>query len=81
MIRCTSAATADVYSHLDFSAKIKAAKTIASVYDEPQQPKEQAPDMDIFAAAIKEMQELGIEKLEDYIAYKEQTQKKKPIQM
>ena len=73
--------TADVYSHLDFSAKIKAAKTIASVYDEPQQPKEQAPDMDIFAAAIKEMQELGIEKLEDYIAYKEQTQKKKPIQM
>ena len=37
--------------------------------------------MDIFAAAIKEMQELGIEKLEDYIAYKEQTQKKKPIQM
>lgn len=73
--------TADVYSHLDFSAKIKAAKTIASVYDEPQKTQERASDMDIFAAAIKEMQELGIEKLEDYIAYKEQAQKKKPVQM
>ncbi len=40
--------------------------------------------MAIFAQAIKEMQELGFEKLEDYLAYKESeslkhSQKKPPV--
>lgn len=81
--------TADVYSHLDFSAKIKAAKTISSVYDSGEKPVvtpvlppvEQEP-MKVFADAIKEMQALGIERLEDYIVYKETgTLKKTPAQM
>ncbi len=81
--------TADVYSHLDFSAKIKAAKTISSVYDSGEKPVvtavpspvEQEP-MKVFADAIKEMQALGIERLEDYIVYKETgTLKKPPAQM
>lgn len=81
--------TADVYSHLDFSAKIKAAKTISSVYDGDEKPVltavpppvEQEP-MKVFANAIKEMQTLGIERLEDYIIYKETgTLKKPPVQM
>lgn len=29
-------------------------------------------EMAVFAKAIKEMSELGIEKIEDYLAYKEQ---------
>lgn len=71
--------TADVYSHLDFSAKVTAAKTIASAYEEKPQPivvehrePETQNEMAIFAKAIKEMSELGIEKIEDYLAYKEQ---------
>lgn len=80
--------TADVYSHLDFSAKIKAAKTISSVYDSGEKriltavpPVEQEP-MKVFADAIKEMQTLGIERLEDYITYKETgTLSKPPAQM
>lgn len=78
--------TADVYSHLDFSAKITAAKTIASAYEEkPQQPienKQRTPEvqdeMAVFAKAIKEMSELGIEKIEDYLAYKEQQAARNP---
>lgn len=81
--------TADVYSHLDFSAKIKAAKAISSVYDSNEKPVltdvlpsvDQEP-MKVFADAIKEMQALGIERLEDYILYKETgTLKKPPTQM
>lgn len=81
--------TADVYSHLDFSAKIKAAKTISSVYDSGEKsvvtpvlpPPKQEP-MKVFADAIKEMQALGIERLEDYITYKETgTLRKPPAQM
>ena len=79
--------TADVYSHLDFSAKIKAANTIASAYeDAPKsvmqaipEPVEQEP-MKIFADAIREMQTLGIERLEDYLVYKETgTLRKTPV--
>lgn len=81
--------TADVYSHLDFSAKIKAAKTISSVYDSGEKPVVTAvpppatqEPMKVFADAIKEMQALGIERLEDYIVYKETgTLKKPPAQM
>ena len=69
--------TADVYSHLDFSAKIKAAHTIASAYEDAQKTVEMSSttiveqDMKVFTAAIKEMQALGIERLEDYLVYKE----------
>ena len=81
--------TADVYSHLDFSAKIKAAKTISSVYDSNETsvltavlPSVDQEPMKVFADAIKEMQALGIERLEDYIVYKETgTLKKPPTQM
>lgn len=81
--------TADVYSHLDFSAKIRAAKTISSVYDSGEKPVqtavptpiEQEP-MKVFADAIKEMQALGIERLEDYLVYKETGKfAKRPAQM
>lgn len=71
--------TADVYSHLDFSAKVKAANTIASAYEESPKPvtadcsaSEQQDVMAVFAKAVKEMSELGIEKIEDYLAYIEQ---------
>ncbi len=71
--------TADVYSHLDFSVKVKAASTLATAYEENPKPvaaeqrkSEPQDEMAVFAKAIKEMAELGIEKIEDYIAYKEQ---------
>lgn len=65
--------TADVYSHLDFSAKVKAANTIASAYEKHTVSVnvEQPDTMAVFANAIKEMSELGIENLEDYLAYKQ----------
>lgn len=68
--------TADVYSHLDFSAKVKAATTIAAAYEEQSKPVLPDPkpqdEMAVFAKAIKEMSELGIERIEDYLTYKEQ---------
>ncbi len=81
--------TADVYSHLDFSAKIRAAQTISSVYDSGEKPVETAvptpieqEPMKVFADAIKEMQALGIERLEDYLVYKETGKfAKRPAQM
>lgn len=80
--------TADVYSHLDFSAKIKAAQTISNAYDDAPKPViVEAPPaaqepMQIFSQAIKEMQELGIERLEDYLVYKETGRiTKRPAQM
>lgn len=81
--------TADVYSHLDFSAKIRAAQTISSVYDSGAKPVvatdptpvEQEP-MKVFMDAIKEMQALGIERIEDYLIYMETGKvAKKPAQM
>ena len=65
--------TADVYSHLDFSAKVKAANTIASAYEKNTVSVnvEQPDTMAVFANAIKEMSKLGIENLEDYLAYKQ----------
>lgn len=38
-------------------------------------------ELSVFEKAIKEMSELGIERLEDYIAYKETGILKKPPQM
>lgn len=69
--------TADVYSHLDFSAKIKAARTISSVYNNdyktvqtPVTSVAEQNSTNILSEAIKEMRVLGIERLEDYLAYK-----------
>ena len=65
--------TADVYSHLDFSAKIKAARTISSVYKTVQTPVTSVAEQNstnILAEVIKEMRSLGIERLEDYLSYK-----------
>jgi len=81
--------TADVYSHLDFSAKIKAAQTISNAYDDAPKPviaeappEPQQEPLQIFSQAIKEMQELGIERLEDYLVYKETGRiTKRPAQM
>lgn len=85
--------TADVYSHLDFSAKVKAGNLISAAYgdDKPvetvteQLQVAEQDTMAIFAQAIKEMQELGFEKLDDYLAYKEsealKSHKKKPPTM
>ena len=85
--------TADVYSHLDFSAKVKAGNLISAAYGDgkpvetvTEQPQVAEQDtMAIFAQAIKEMQELGFEKLDDYLAYKEsealKSHKKKPPTM
>ena len=86
--------TADVYSHLDFSAKVKAANTIASAYEDSVEPVNvrvdyQEPDqpdiLTVFAKAFQEMTELGFEKIEDYLAYKERQatngKKKTPMQM
>ena len=71
--------TADVYSHLDFSAKIKAARTISSVYNNdyktvqtPVTSVAEQNSTNILAEDIKEMRALGIEHLEDYLAYKKQ---------
>lgn len=70
--------TADVYSHLDFSAKVRAAQTISYVYDnnpkldEDTKPQATTQDsMDVFLKSIEEMRELGFDKIEDYIEYKE----------
>lgn len=69
--------TADVYSHLDFSAKIKAARTISSVYNNdyktvqtPVTSVAEQNSTNILAEVIKEMRSLGIERLEDYLSYK-----------
>lgn len=67
--------TADVYSHLDFSAKIRAASTIASTYGDNSSNKvndnasPQQNTMQVFEQALKEMKQLGYDKLEDYITY------------
>lgn len=67
--------TADVYSHLDFSAKIRAASTIASTYGDNSANKAndntttQQNTMQVFKQALEEMKRLGYDKLEDYMTY------------
>lgn len=67
--------TADVYSHLDFSAKIRAASTIASTYGDNLSKKDndntitQQNTMQVFKQALEEMKRLGYDKLEDYMTY------------
>lgn len=65
--------TANVYSHLDFSAKVKAANTITAAYGgnkSPEKPKDDT-SIDTLTNALKEMKELGFDSLEDYLAYKQ----------
>ena len=80
--------TADVYSHLDFSAKVKAAKTLTQAYDEPAEEKPPTQDrknVEILMQAIDEMKKLGFDSLEEYLAYKDEQSlkemKKSPIEM
>ncbi|MCM1009129.1 MAG: site-specific integrase [Muribaculaceae bacterium] len=69
--------TADVYSHLDFSAKVRAASTIASTYGDNARgimdlgEVSQQNMSGLLIQALKEMQKLGFEKIDDYISYKE----------
>ena len=64
--------TANVYSHLDFSAKVKAANTITAAYGGVKSPEKRKDDtsIDTLTKALKEMKELGFDSLEDYLAYK-----------
>ena len=80
--------TADVYSHLDFSAKVKAAQTLTQAYEEPTEEKPPAQDrknVKILMQAIDEMKKLGFNSLEEYLAYKDEQSlkglKKNPIEM
>ena len=65
--------TANVYSHLDFSAKVKAANTITAAYGGAKSPEKRKDDtsIDTLTNALKEMKELGFDSLEDYLAYKQ----------
>ncbi len=67
--------TADVYSHLDFSSKIRAANTISFVYDNTMQKCDNSnlinhDNLNMLKQALKEMKDLNIEKIEDYISLK-----------
>ena len=78
--------TADVYSHLDFSAKITAANRITAAYAERTEKTQlQEEDFSVFEKAMKEMSELGIGTLEDYLKYKksgmDHNGNKEPFQM
>jgi len=77
--------TADVYSHLDFSSKIVAADTIASVYGEKTKPAAEIPQQDngqdtmsIYFDTLKEMRALGIMDFEEYLKYKFNESQKEP---
>ena len=65
--------TANVYSHLDFSAKVKAANTITAAYGGVKSPEKRKDDtsIDTLTNALKEMKELGFDSLEGYLAYKQ----------
>lgn len=63
--------TADVYSHLDFSAKVKAANTIASAYEENSSQIIESKNTDILSIILSDMRQLGINSLEDYLTLKQ----------
>lgn len=76
--------TADVYSHLDFSTKIKAAKTISSVYDSSEKSVQTAVPASVeqesvkaIMKALKQMQELGFDDIDEYMDYLETGKLKK----
>lgn len=73
--------TADVYSHLDFSAKVQSANVIANALDlenkpEKQKPASQETNKELLKRMLTEMAELGFDDVSDYFAYlDEQTDK------
>ena len=75
--------TADVYSHLDFSAKIRAAQTISSVYDDEAKlviataPPDEQDSVQAVMKALKQMKELGFDDIDEYMEYLETGKLKK----
>ena len=67
--------TANIYSHLDFSSKVKAADLIVDAYsDEPkkEEKKEEKKESDVAMTILKlerERKRLGFKSLEDYLEY------------
>lgn len=62
--------TANVYSHLDFSFKIKAANTILSAYSDEEPVIKKESDLSLLEKASQEMKALGFTSIEEYLAYK-----------
>lgn len=66
--------TANVYSHLDFSAKVKAANTIMEAYSTEatyNKPRGEAEEnLELFRKMSTEMRKLGFVNVEDYLKYK-----------
>ena len=62
--------TANVYSHLDFSFKIKAANTILSAYSDEQPAIKKESELSLLEKASQEMKALGFTSIEEYLAYK-----------
>jgi integrase len=62
--------TANVYSHLDFSFKIKAANTILSAYSDEQPIVKKESELSLLEKASQEMKALGFTSIEEYLAYK-----------
>ena len=75
--------TADVYSHLDFSAKIRAAQTISAVYDDGAKsdvatvPTAEHDSVQAVMKALKQMKELGFDDIDEYMEYLETGKLKK----
>ncbi len=65
--------TADVYSHLDFSSKMRAATAIATTYGDtkPVTANTEQESIKIFIQAVQEMKMLGFKNIDDYIKYKQ----------
>ena len=61
---------ANVYSHLDFSFKIKAANTILSAYSDEQPVVKKESELSLLEKASQEMKALGFTSIEEYLAYK-----------
>lgn len=70
--------TADVYSHLDFSSKVKAANKIANAYTVKNENTGSTEEITLksFAKAIEEMQNLGIDNVNEYLDYLTEQDKK-----
>ena len=62
--------TAIVYSHLDFSFKIKAANTILSAYSDEEPAIKKESELSLLEKASQEMKALGFTSIEEYLAYK-----------
>jgi site-specific recombinase XerC len=62
--------TANVYSPLDFSFKIKVANTILSAYSDEQPAIKKESELSLLEKASQEMKALGFTSIEEYLAYK-----------